>query len=358
MNISIGKSNSISHISKKKKNMQSESQFDDSSIMKLVRRMKQAFIVKPESISGTNEDYIRSSIPSGEFNDNYGFSSRQRELNAHLNTTRFSSDTRNSNSYQFTGRKIGYAIFIINCKFDAQSERPFADLDCKNMKKLFEQLGFEIKMLENNSSEELLQNLKVIRNSIGRDHDCMTCIISSHGCEIPTRNNERQHVIFTKDSTVLTEDILHNFGDDECKNLVGKPKMFFIQACRCVGGVSKTSDIDKGFDIQDKSAKCNAVSSTENMNEESVFQIPCDEDFLVMFTCSSGRLGISDPSKGGWLMYCLFHVFEKLLDTNYEQDFLQILTRVCGKMARELVAKSESVKEYDKTKSAAVIYIC
>lgn len=69
----------------------------------------------------------------------------------------------------------------------------------------------------------------------------------------------------------------------------------------------------------------------------------------------TGKHGWSDQ-RGGWLMYCLFTVFEKLLDTNFE-DFLQILSRVCGKMARDWKHRIQSVLVYDRTKSAAVIYV-
>ena len=80
-----------------------------------------------------------------------------------------------------------------------------------------------------------LDSFSDIRNSIGRDHDCLACIISSHGAEIPLSrqlNQDqklRQHVIYTKNAFLPTEEILQEFDDDHCKNLAGKPKMFFIQ---------------------------------------------------------------------------------------------------------------------------------
>lgn len=55
-------------------------------------------------------------------------------------------------------------------------------------------------------------------------------------------------------------------------------------------------------------------------------------------------------------MYCLYTVFEKLLETNYEMDLLQILSQVCGKMARSLESHSPNKEIYHRTKSAAVVY--
>jgi hypothetical protein len=63
----------------------------------------------------------------------------------------------------------------------------------------------------------------------------VACIISSHGAEIPLScqlNQDqklRQHVIYTKNAFLPTAEILQEFDDDHCKNLAGKPKMFFIQ---------------------------------------------------------------------------------------------------------------------------------
>lgn len=120
--------------------------------------MKRDLVEEPESISETNKDSPGTLTNLRELNDD--FSSRQREFTATTYATRSSSDARNSSSYQFNGRMMGFAIFIINSKFDSQSERKYAYLDCKKMKDLFEQLGFEIKILENKSTKELLHDLE------------------------------------------------------------------------------------------------------------------------------------------------------------------------------------------------------
>lgn len=73
--------------------------------------------------------------------------------------------------------------------------------------------------------------------------------------------------------------------------------------------------------------------------------------FYCFFNLFTGKYGWSQENKGGWLMYCLHTVFDELLDTNYG-DFLQILTRVSWKMARDLEAQDG----YNRPKSAAVIY--
>lgn len=54
--------------------------------------------------------------------------------------------------YDFSHPKRGYAVFIINSTFIQQSKRPYADNDCKSMRKLFVSLDFEAISLENKTS--------------------------------------------------------------------------------------------------------------------------------------------------------------------------------------------------------------
>ncbi|VDI79463.1 Hypothetical predicted protein [Mytilus galloprovincialis] len=126
-------------------------------------------------------------------------------------------------------------------------------------------------------------------------------------------------------------------------------------ACRCLKDSPKPSHCDYGFDIPSEHAKISyQYDEISSMDQESVFKIPCSEDFLVMFTCSSGRTGMTDQ-RGRWLMHCLYCVFETLLGTNYKEHFLQILTKVCGKMAQDFIVNRSSDRLFHKTKSAAVI---
>ena len=70
----------------------------------------------------------------------------------------------------------------------------------------------------------------------------------------------------------------------------------------------------------------------------------------------SERIAWSDKGKGGWLMYCLYTVFKRQLDSDYKIDLLRILSDVSGKMALELEAGTPSYPIYDGTKSTATIY--
>ena len=61
--------------------------------------------------------------------------------------------------YLFQHKKRGFAVLIINSKFDYQPERPNADLDRYSMSKMFQQLDFTVILLENLTSRKLLEKM-------------------------------------------------------------------------------------------------------------------------------------------------------------------------------------------------------
>jgi hypothetical protein len=78
---------------------------------------------------------------------------------------------------------------------------------------------------------------------------------------------------------------------------------YTFQACRCVDGDDEKLNVDPGFDVivsSDSNKKSprhhantggwnkDAVSTSPNKEMTETFVIPCNENFVVMFTSSSG----------------------------------------------------------------------
>lgn len=77
-----------------------------------------------------------------------------------------------------------------------------------------------------------------IQGRITPETDCFACVISSHGMEGQAKVRghgtrepyvRTEHFIHTKDGVVRTTELLELFNDRYCRNLRGKPRMFFIQ---------------------------------------------------------------------------------------------------------------------------------
>jgi hypothetical protein len=64
------------------------------------------------------------------------------------------------NVYSFCHERRGIAVLVINSKFDNQSERENALWDIYYMRKMFSEIGFDVKILHNRASSDLLIELK------------------------------------------------------------------------------------------------------------------------------------------------------------------------------------------------------
>ena len=96
-----------------------------------------------------------------------------------------------------------------------------------------------------------------------RDHskyDFFVCCLMSHGSE--------GIIAGTDDEDVTIKEIGAHLNGDGCKSLVGKPKMFFIQACR-------GDSYDEGV-------------RTSGVGVDSDTKIPKEADFLFGFATPSG----------------------------------------------------------------------
>ncbi|XP_046376844.2 caspase-3-like isoform X2 [Haliotis rufescens] len=166
------------------------------------------------------------------------------------------SPENDSNKYDFTYPKRGLAVIINNEEFDPKTKfgnRNGSTKDAMNLKKMFEHLGFEVLLRNNLTGEEMVKTLQKVASNIDYDHtqaDCFACAILSHGdnedfppLQPPYDAMLRHDIIYGVDGTIVpTRFLIANFNDECCPELEGKPRLFFIQACR-------GRDLDDGMDI-------------------------------------------------------------------------------------------------------------
>ncbi|BFZ17750.1 hypothetical protein BsWGS_20789 [Bradybaena similaris] len=103
----------------------------------------------------------------------------------------------------------------------------------------FKNLGFRVWVKKNLKSWQMVQVLRLGRDEYDhRNADCFVCAILSHGNEtIVEAEHERLGVrkdilIGADGKAVSTNTVVDLFGDGACPSLIGKPRLFFIQACR------------------------------------------------------------------------------------------------------------------------------
>ncbi|XP_025101960.1 caspase-7-like [Pomacea canaliculata] len=168
--------------------------------------------------------------------------------------TEVSPIVEDPDEYNFSHSRRGLALIIDNENFTSASRLPSrqgSDKDLTSLGDMFNRLGFEVEGYKDLKGEDMW---KVLTEAAGwkwhKDSDCLAVAILSHGGEMkwPQLWNHRKEIlrqdfIFGVDGQyLLTSSIMDCFNDDNCPALKGKPRLFFLQACR-------GENVDPGQDI-------------------------------------------------------------------------------------------------------------
>ncbi|XP_050392534.2 caspase-7 [Patella vulgata] len=153
--------------------------------------------------------------------------------------------SKTSDEYNFNFQKRGCCLIINNDTFTNMPPRPGSTSDVYNLKAEFLNLGFSVKIYNNLTGPNMDKKLRKVAQKYEHENaDCFVCIMLSHGDEDINHRQERKDVVFGTDGICVSVAYAMNlFSDDECPGLMGKPRLFFIQACRG----EKT---EKGVDIK------------------------------------------------------------------------------------------------------------
>ncbi|CAL8088093.1 unnamed protein product [Calicophoron daubneyi] len=133
----------------------------------------------------------------------------------------------------------GYCLLINERRFENRfglNERFGTDIDANRLEKLFRCLGFYVRRFNDISRDDLRGLLKDTAENYPPDAECFVCIILTHGaCEGSPRS--RRSVLFMKDGNIPLTDVINCFRCGQCRSLLGKPKIFFVQVV-CLGVVA------------------------------------------------------------------------------------------------------------------------
>ena len=135
--------------------------------------------------------------------------------------------------YRMSRKRRGYCVIINNKKFYKHSYRRGSAADEQRLKQVFEQLGFELKTYHNLSANGITEKLKKLSKDQALSKDeALIVIILSHGTVDDV-------VVGSDDGEVTVQSLIEFFNVKNCLQLMDKPKIFFINACR--GGICQLS---------------------------------------------------------------------------------------------------------------------
>lgn len=242
-----------------------------------------------------------------------------------------------SDEYDTSHPCRGTMIIFNNEHFKIHSSRPGSSVDARNLYKTFTMLGFLVQCHHNQTKDQMINILKRVSKSDHSNSDCFVCAILSHGDEVhvvddndPDRH-EREDVVYATDDIVLTRQLVSLFTDTKCKTLAGKPKLFFMQACR-------GSTLDSGVSL-------NVMVDEVDSSQHGVVEVtPCPlyKDFLMMYATPPGHYAFRRPDTGSWFVRALCQVFSQ--PSAEKHSLNQLLTSVIKLVSQEYQSRSTNRK--------------
>uniref|UniRef100_A0A182JU74 Caspase family p20 domain-containing protein n=1 Tax=Anopheles christyi TaxID=43041 RepID=A0A182JU74_9DIPT len=152
--------------------------------------------------------------------------------------------------YDMRHERRGVAVIFNHRHFLHAPERKGTDADCENIRQVLADLQFEVRVFRDLRKKEIKQVLDDLAEENHKNSDCLLVVIMTHGDD---------DVLQANDGTFNVDRLWENFIGDACPSLLGKPKLFFIQACR-------GSSFDTGVHIS-QCALCDELREHGNRKE-------------------------------------------------------------------------------------------
>ncbi|KAJ8269676.1 hypothetical protein COCON_G00122830 [Conger conger] len=212
--------------------------------------------------------------------------------------------------YNMNYTSIGRCVIINNKNFKKKGldTREGTDKDADQAEKTFRWLGYDVKTFKDLKVAKMVTELTKVSKE---DHSKMAsfvCVLLSHG---------EDKVIFGTDREVELSELTSLFRGDRCATLVGKPKLFFIQACR-------------GKEFDDGIVGMSLGDSEAIEAEESTPRIPVEADFLYGYSTAPGYYAWRNAQNGSWFIQSLCSILEEF---GKQLELMQLMTRVNNMVA-------------------------
>ncbi|KAE8300265.1 Caspase-6 [Larimichthys crocea] len=233
---------------------------------------------------------------------------------------RSSVDLDPAEEYKMNNKRRGLALIFNQERFFWRlglNERHGTNADRYNLEKRLSELNFEVKSYDNYKQVEVLDKISEAAESDHSDADCFLLVFLSHG--------ENDHV-YTYDGKICIQDITALFKGDKCKSLVGKPKIFILQACR---GDKHDNPVTACDDV-DSELKTNEVV----MDASAVHTLPAGADFIMCYSVAEGYYSHRETINGSWYVQDLCELIRK---HGNSLEFAELLTLVNRKVSMRSV---------------------
>ncbi|CDS37385.1 caspase 3 apoptosis cysteine peptidase [Echinococcus multilocularis] len=205
----------------------------------------------------------------------------------------------------------GVCLLINQRDFDSaktgQERRDGTDVDADNIERTFIRCGYAVNRATNLTLRKMEFLLDDVRSQNHSKYDSFACVILSHGAE---------GIVYASDGTINVDRLIGYFRSDRCPTLAGKPKMFFIQACR-------GCKFDKGI----------TLSTDASSDSVLVTKLPIEADIFVANSTFPGYYAWRNSHAGSWFIQELCKVIKAAQESGQHHDLASLLTVVARKVA-------------------------
>uniref|UniRef100_A0A182HQI1 Caspase n=1 Tax=Anopheles arabiensis TaxID=7173 RepID=A0A182HQI1_ANOAR len=260
-----------------------------------------------------DNEFYDGNIPSITQSDQ--IASRQRSQNARA---------LQEEEYDTNHRRRGMAIILNHENFELMSKREGTNRDRDAATAVLTSMQFDVRVYNDLGRDELFCVLLALASEDHSDCDCLLVMLMTHGDD---------DVLYAYDGPYSVDKLWESFMGNACTTLLGKPKLFFVQACR-------GSTFDKGVKLG-----CRDLDSDHFSSHKYV--IPTTADLLVMYSSYKGHVSWRSPRGGSWFIQALCVE----LETNWKHmELLQLLTGVSRRVAYDYQSNMPSKGRMDAMK--------
>ncbi|CAG2114575.1 unnamed protein product [Medioppia subpectinata] len=155
--------------------------------------------------------------------------------------------------------------------------------------------------------------MQQVCNEDHSDSDCVVVVVLTHG---------DGHNLWAKNVKYPTETLFEYFNGNRCPTLIGKPKIFIIQACR--GG-----KVDPGSTL--RALGPTPAFTSAPTTPQRIYTIPTNADFLVYYSTSPGHYSFRNPVTGSYFIDNLVYILNNCCyngNYQYNHDLVTLFTLV------------------------------
>ncbi|KAM9329337.1 caspase-3 [Gastrophryne carolinensis] len=231
-------------------------------------------------------------------------------------------------TYKMDYPEMGLCVIINNKNFHPSTRmgvRNGTDVDAGKLHQTFKSLGYKVQVYTDLKCADIFGLLKKVSEEDHSRRSSFVCALLSHG---------EDGLLYGVDDSLPVKQLTSLFRGDRCRTLVGKPKLFFIQACR-------GTDLDSGVE-----------TDSGNGSQEETQRIPVEADFLYAYSTVPGYYSWRNTANGSWFIQSLC---EMLKLHHQEYELVQILTCVNHMVALEFESCSTQIDFHAKKQIPCVV---